>query len=1120
MKKNREVIGRTKFPEKEKLFRIMKLTSFFLILSMVSVWAAETYSQTKTLTLNVKRTTIKEVLSKIEEQSEFSFMYSGKYIDVNREVTLHAENQKVESILETLFAGTNISYTIKDRFIVLSALEMGGTLIVEQQPKSISGKVTDISGLPLPGVTVLVKGTANGTITDAGGDYSLVNVTEDATLIFSFVGMKAQEIQVGGKTILNVTLKEETIGIEEVVAIGYGTMKKTDLTGAVSRADLESFENQPNVSIMQSLQGSVAGLNVSQVNQAGQDPSFSIRGRTSISGQQRPLIVLDGVIFRGSLIDINPDDIEGIDILKDNSAAAVYGSQASNGVMLITSKSGKGKGRKPLISYSATATFKSPAFELRPGTAEDFIKKNIETDFYFSRTAESGYLEPAPDYNPTYRFKTNAQIDNYNAGLSTDWYDELTNDISFMQSHNISFTCQNEHMDYFISVGYTSDQGHMVNENYKRYNARINVENHLASWLTMGIQTFATKSDYSGLIPGLANRYRMPYDAAYDADGKIVNNPGDMEINPLLVIDAENSDLRNNFFGNIYANVDIPFIKGLSYRFNFSGNYEANRDYTFRFWEQGFTGKGSKSYSDQHDISSDNIITYKQRFNDIHNLNITLVYGFEKRKYDGTLAESSEFINPVLGYNRLQAGNSELQSVESGAWEESSLYSMGRLFYSLRDRYNITGTIRRDGFSGFSEKNKFGLFPSVALAWNLSEESFFKKLKTVSYLKVRGSYGSTGNRTIGRYQTLAKVSGSYNYITASGTPAYGQEITSLASSDLKWETTTGFNFGVDFGLINSRLSGSMEYYNNNTTNLLYNVDIPSIGRFAKFPDNLGKIHNHGIEISVSSRNIDKKYFTWTSHFVFSRNRDELKELLGFDNDGDGKEDNLVSEGLFIGEPLSVNYDYKITGELYQLSDEIPPGAGVGSFKIIDRNNDGKIDPDDYEILNYRDPSYRFSIGNNLRYKNLSLTIFINSVQGGKNYYYGADNLLYHDYSNGFNNPFDVQHFTLNFPKGLDYWLPENPNAKYQRIDVKLDGARTTRWTQRNFVRLQDISLAYNFSTQFLNKIGVSKLKLFLSGKNLLTLTKWPGWDPETGQAINRDGRPVMKSYSLGLNLEF
>ena len=1103
----------------------MKLTVLLTLLSVGWALANKTYSQTKALTLHMENSTVKQVLASIEDQSEFRLMYSSRFIDVDRKVSVRVKDQKIDAILKELFAGTNVSYTIKDRFIILLTPDLKEEEVIAVfQETTVSGRVTDSDGQPLPGVTVVIKGNPAATVTAADGTYSLANVPRSATLVFSSIGMLTREIAVGTQSSINVIMEEEAIGIDEVIAVGYGTMKKGDLTGSVIKADIDRFRDQPNVSIVQSLHGSVAGLNVSQVAQAGAEPIISIRGRTSISGEQQPLIVLDGVIFRGNLIDINPDDIASVDILRDNSAAAVYGSQAANGVILVTSKSGKGKNMKPLINYSASYAFQNPTVEFKPGNGEEFIKKNMDIDWLESRTAESGYLEPKPGYSVSNTFKTNEQLENYLAGNETNWYNLLTNDRMYVQNHNLSLANRTDHLNYFISAGFTNQQGYMINENYKRYNARINVDNKVADWLTIGVQSFVSISDNSGMSPSLSDRYIMPYEAAYKADGELNPLIEGRQVSPLVEATADDLDIRNNYFGNIYATIDVPFVKGLSYKVNFSNNYRTTRNYYFQPYANNFQGEGQKSYSDLHDMSSDNIVNYKRRFGSAHQVDATLLYGFEQRKSDFTDATSSIFINNILGYHSLQSGNSELQQTYSGAWEEKSLYSMARLFYSFQDKYMLTATVRRDGFSGFSEKNKFGVFPSFALGWTASEEPFFSGIRGVmDYLKLRASYGTIGNRTVGRYQTLAKVTGDFLYVDASGAPVYTKSISSLASSDLKWEATTGFNVGVDFGVFNSRVTGQIEYYNNNTKDLLYSVDIPSIGRFPKFPDNLGRIHNHGVEITLSSTNMDKKDFRWRSDFSFSRNRDELKELLGFDNDGDGKEDDLISEGLFIGHPLNVIYHYEVTGKLYQLGDDIPSTANVGSQIIVDQNNDGKIDPDnDRVILGYAEPSYRFSIGNQFTYKNWSLNVFINAVQGGKDYYYARDNIHYQTLGSGFSNSEgSTQHYQLNFPKGLDYWLPENPDARYARVGTAISAnLLSTSWTQRNFVRLQDVSLGYNVDSRLLDQLKINNLRVFASGQNLYTWTKWPGWDPETGEGISRNGRPVLRSFTLGLNLEF
>ncbi len=1108
MKKNGIGLSRPLKGGIKKLLLMTKLTIFLSLFFVVQL-SANVYSQTR-ITVDSKNKTVKQVLLEIENQSEFRFFYNEQFIDLNRRVKFDINNETITNVMDNLFSSTNMTYKILENNLIV--ITPGDIL----QQKTVTGTVTDDTGLPLPGVTVLIKGTTQGTVTNVDGKYSIPNIPENAVLLFSFVGMKTQEAVVGNQTTINVEMVTDAIGIEEVVAIGYGTMRKSDLTGSVVRIDQEVISERPNISVIQSLQGSTPGLNIGQVNTAGGEPSLSIRGRTSISGQQSPLIVLDGTIFRGRLIDINPSDIKSIDILKDASSTAVYGSQATNGVIIIISKTGE-VNKKPIINYSASYSFEEPTKRFIPESPEEYLQRIEATYFLESRTKESGYLEPKPNWNVTTAFRTSDQLKAYENNITTDWYNILTNDRMYTQNHNLSLTKRTDNSGYFLSIGYTDQAGYMVNEDYSRWNSRINIDNSITSWLEIGIQSFLTLSDYSGFDIDPVNVYEYhSYSPAFNEDGSYNLSPRGKDYNPLFLIESDDYDKSINLFGNIYADIDIPFIKGLSFKTNFNTNYYTTSNYYFRSYENNFLGTGRKNESRRTEWTNDNVLTYNNTFNDIHKVLVTLLYGREKRDYTSTTARASDFISKELGYNRLQAGDAGLQNVSSDAWLESSLYSMARLFYGFRNKYLFTGTVRRDGFSGFSEKNKFGVFPSLSVAWVLTEESFLKNsLKAFDQLKIRASYGTNGNRTISRYQTLARVGGGFNYIDGNKTPIYTQYISSLASSNLKWESTTGINAGLDYSLFNQRVSGSIDYYNNNTFDLLYNVDIPSISRFQTVPDNLGKLHNHGLELSISSINIDKNIFRWNSRVVFSRNRNELKELLGFDNDGDGKEDDLVAEGLFIGEPLSSIYTYYTSGDLWQLEDDIPSTAALGSYIIKDINKDGVINADDRMIIGYSDPSFRFSIDNKFSYGNWMLSIFINSIQGSDKFYLGSDDL------NTFSTRGSTEWENRSFPRGLDFWLPENPNARYKRIGADVTSSLdASRYVQRSFIRLQNVNLSYNFSNKFLNKLQIENLRVYFNGRNLVTLTNWPGWDPETGQNIQADGRPVVKSYAFGIDVKF
>ena len=1127
MKKSYES-GSGRCPVPKKLLLIMKLTAFLIILFTVQV-TATVYSQNKKLSLNMQGNTIKEVLQQIEAQSEYRFIYENEKVNLDSKVSIRVKDEVVENILKQLFERDGVSYSITENNLILinpsgqQMKNMGRESNGAQQQKTVSGKVTDSSAAPLPGVSVVVKGTTTGVITDMDGNYTLPKVPENTTLVFSFVGMKTQEMTVGNKTTINVVLAEETIGIEEVVAVGYGTMKKSDLTGSVTRANIGSFKESSNVSLTQSLQGVVPGLNVGQVTAAGQDASISIRGRTTISGTTSPLIVLDGVIYRGNLVDISSQDIESIDVLKDASATAIYGSQASNGVLIITSKKGKDLG-KPVVSYSGTYTYQLPSNTIRLGNSEDYINK-IKTMYLNTAYLAPDYTKENPNFNvSTYLADKNA-VDGYANGINTDWWNLTTNKSGQIQDHNLSITGKSQLSSYFFSVGYLDQSNILINDKYRRYNVRLNLENEITRWMKLGIQTFLTSSDLSGATASISDvQSLVPVAPAYDANNQLVQYPYKTYVNPLLQIQQDNLDKRLNLFGNFYADIDVPFIKGLNYRASFSQNLTLNRNYNFDKTASNFQGTGIKNNSYEYDWSLDNILTYKKNIKK-HAINVTLVYGMESRENEGTNATAQIFQNDVLGYNALEAGQADQMLLSSSAWDEKSFYSMGRLHYAYNNKYFVTATLRRDAFSGFGANNKVGYFPSMALAWTISEESFLKEnTPWLNQLKLRFSNGSNGNRTVGRYATLAKLSSATRYLYGDGgTPVMAQWVSSLANSDLKWEKTATSNLGIDFAVFNSRLSGSMDAYVGNTSDLLYNIDIPVVNGFGSIATNIGKMQNKGFELALNGTPVKQKDFRWDVALNFSMNRNKVVSINGTDVNKDGVEDNIISSdagnSIIMGKPYGVWYDYDITG-MWQIADaaNIPTGFTFGTYKIRDISGpEGKPDGAwtaayDRKIVGYKDPSYRFSVLNTLNYKRLELKIFVNSIQGGHSYYkaVAAGNWANIDNLKMLNSP------------GWDWWTPENPDAKYRKIGdyPKPVGENVHPYSSRSFIRLQDVSLSYSFDSGLLKKYGLRNCKVFVSGKNLKTWSNWEGWDPETGAGLTPGGVPVMKSYSVGLNVEF
>lgn len=980
---------------------------------------------------------------------------------------------------------------------------------------TVEGNITDQAGEPLIGVNIQVKGTNKGTATDFQGHFILEGIDENAVLVASYIGYETQEVPVAGKSNLNITLSSDSQLLDEVVVVGYGTLKKSDLTGSVVRADVDAMKDAPNTSVLDQLRGIVSGLDIGQITGVGQEPNLLIRGQSTLAGSNSPLIVVDGVVFRGNLNDINPSDIASVDILKDASAAAVYGSQAANGVILLTTKKGNGVQGQPIISYSGSYSLQNPVKELIPPGPKGFYDQTEASIIFQSRTEESGYMQGNPDWQITNIFSVNAEGEAFNDERTTNWYDVLTNDNMYIQNHNLSLSNNTESTTYLVSLGYNDQAGYLQNEKYDRLSGRINLSNRTLDWLEIGIQSFVSLSDYSGATGNPVDRYIEPYATDTDGDGVRYQNILAGQVNPYLQFERDDLNKRLNLFGNVYAKIDIPFLNGLSYKVNFANNYRSTRRYQFRSYAVDFLGEGEKEVIFNNNLSMDNIFSYNRNFNDMHNVQLTFLYGFEKQQQDNTQAIGQNFINNILSYNRLQAANSEQQQSISGAWEESSLYSMVRVYYGYKYKYLFTGTLRRDGFSGFGAANKFGVFPSVSFAWNMAEESFMKdNIDWLDQLKLRASYGTVGNRTIGRYQTLAIVGGGFNFINMSRTPLYTQSISSLESPNLKWEQTTGVNLGVDIGMKNERVFGSIDYYNNNTTNLFYRVDIPAINRYTEFPDNLGKLHNYGLEFVLTTQNIRSKQIQWNTSFNFSRNRNELVELLGFDQDNDGVEDDLISEGLFIGESIDAIYDYEIDGK-WQFSDEIPPGFDVGAHKPVDQDGDGIINPfDDRKVIGYTTPSFTLGMNNSISYNNWSIRFFIYTIQGGKNRYLGPDNYL----SFGFNN--SELHFRYIFPESVDFWKPENPNGRYQRPNIyTASETRGNLYGDRSFLRLQNVTLSYDIPGRLFGGGGIRMAKIYLNAKNPLTLTKWNGWDPETNQTITRDGLPVLKSFTIGANIE-
>lgn len=1103
------------------VIRMSKLFTYaflFQCLTMGLLLASNGNAQIKSIEevvvrLPMEGVSVKDAFKKIEEASDFTFVYLTREVRNLPPIFVEGRDQSLYEVLVEIAQQSGLDFKQINQNIHVQTSRKGqeeSIVSVSKVDVEIRGTVTEENGDPIPGATILVEGSNTGTATDIDGNFSL-DVDEGSVLLISFIGYKSQRITVGNQSSLSITLMEDQSSLEEVVVVGYGAVRKRDLTGAIASVDIEQQNEMPNVSVLQSLQGRIPGLNVGAITQSGQDPRIEVRGQNTLSssaGDNAPLIVLDGIIYRGNIIDINPAQIQSVEVLKDGSAAAIYGSQAANGVILLTSKKGVEMG-KPIINYSGQYTIQVPTKNIRPrNTAEN--KAFLPNVFWEQSRLAPDYLQPNPDFIVTPFLKTQQISEGYQTDRDNDWWGSFTGNGN-IQTHDLSIRGRTANSGYFIAAGITDQKGFIKNDEYNRINITANFDTQITDWLNFGMETFMTSSDYSGVSPGVGTVFHLqPFAPIFDSEGNYELQP-EAGLNPFLQTQIDDEDKRLNLFGNFHLDLKLPFLPGFNYRVNYGHNYRNNTHNQFNPWGANFTGSGFKNTGNYYSYILDNIFSYEKSFAEDHRLSLTFLYGVESIQTSFTNASAQNFSNPTLGYFRMQAGDPSLNAITSGAEEESSLYNMGRILYGYKDRYLITATIRRDGFSGFGANNKFGIFPSIAAGWVVSEEAFFDK-SLIEFLKIRASYGQTARRGVGRYETQARMNAAPSRVFGDGGSAtIGQWITTMANPNLAWETTTGLNLGVDFDMMNSRLFGNIEYYNNNTEDILYNIQIPQTTGFSNIATNIGEVFNQGIEFSLTGEPIRTGDFSWQATLNFSRNRNEIRSILGADNDGDGIEDDIVTNQLFIGEPQNVVFDYEVIG-MWQLEDEVPQGFFPGTYRLNDVDEDGIISPGDRKILGYRDPSYRLGFANTLRYKNLSLYVFINSIQGGQDFYYADGS----PYASG--ALFKRDQLTYSNAMPFDYWMPENPNAKYRRLDLPSSFVGRP-YDQRSFVRLQDISLAYSFEPGILEKWKISSLKVNLSAKNLVTLTNWEGWDPETGIGMVA-GLPVMKAYTLGLNVQF
>lgn len=1012
------------------------------------------------------------------------------------------------------------------------------------QETTVRGKIVSSDNQPLPGVTIVIKGTSTGTTSDADGNFLLPNINNDAILVFSFVGMQAQEIVVGNQKVINVVLQEETIGLDEVIAIGYGTAKRSDLTGSVSRISSDQIGRLAATQITESLNGTVAGLYSTQGSSAAGGGSLEIRGPSSISAIASPLIVLDGVIYPGSLKDINSNDIESIDVLKDASSAAIFGSRAAAGVIIVTSK--KGKSGKPTINFSTQIGLSNPTKNIYPygmGPNDDpmdyfdmhrdhlWQRSNGELPYYYYWRPEDlpndvslsewmGYVDN-PNKDPLTEWFNRLNVwpierENYIAGKTTNFYD-LVIGTGLRQDYNVSVSGATDNMNYYWSLGYLNNEGIVKGDQFSTIRSRINLDLNVTDWLKVGTNTQFAYRDEGGVDTNIGElAYMSPYGSMWEEDGSIRWYPNDYSAarNPLL--NYYGTDEMNDIytlFSVLYAELKLPF--GITYRVSYHPNISISKEANY-FSTNTFTGKttytggyGYRYHTNSFDWMFDNLIKWNGSFG-VHDFDVTLLANAEKSKSWNSRMFANNFSpNENLTYHGLQFGAN--QSLLSNDTQSTGDALMARLNYTLLDKYLLTASVRRDGYSAFGQLNPRATFPAFAFAWRISEESFYPSNSLMNRLKLRLSWGENGNREIGAYSALAQM-GSVKYYTGTTTQT-GVFNTTLANPKLRWERTESYNIGLDVGLLNNRIDLTVDMYDATTKDLLLNRQLPRITGFASIMSNLGLLGNRGIELTLNTVNINRPDFSWNSSLVFSLNRNKIKELWG--DVGDFKLLNKEQFGelpdfrnrWFPGQALDVIWDYNRLG-IWQL-DENEEAAKYnlepGDYKVEDVNGDYALTNfEDKKFIGYTKPRQRWGLTNDFTFfKNFSASIFIRADLGHKSTLPVTNDKSTHDRRNDWN---------------WGYWSKENPNSEFAKIDYPDnlsrygDGLRI--FQNIGFLRVQDVNLSYNVPTSILSNIlSIRNMRIYVSGRNMLTFTDWPGFDPETGATT-----PMPRTITFGVDI--
>lgn len=995
--------------------------------------------------------------------------------------------------------------------VFISAL-LSPDMGAQQNAVKFRGEVVDESGSPLVGVVVFANSgkSKDAAMTDADGTFS-INAQQSSTLTFSLLGYKDHVEVVGEKSFLKVKMTPDSFNLDDAVVVGYGSRKMKDLTGGLSVVNSETLSMVSTGNLMDRISGQVAGLTITTSNEApGSNQSLLIRGTNSLTAGNSPLIILDGIPYEGSLADIDPDLVESMTILKDASSVAIYGSRGSNGVILIQTK--KGKQGTLSVTYKTRLSVAQPMQRIQVMGPNEYIRYKQDMGRLGTKQLSGEQLDPMAG-----SVISTSEKQNYALGITNDWQDYVFRTV-FNMDHQLSFTGGTDKTQYMAAVSYLYNPGVVYNSNYDRISVYANLQQTLNDWLQVGITTQFVNRETGGVTPNLEHAIKQsPYGIYKDETGAYYEEPMDYSNlpNPMKDVNADQKNTSRNALINGFVQVNFP-VKGLTfksqlgynYRNTFTGTYYGRNTVTGKKVD----GKASISNSNTTDYTWENVLKYDRTFGK-HHFDATALFSMQEKKNTSSSQSGESFVNDDSSFYKMEGAESNIK-IDSGYWKENMMSYMLRLNYGFVGKYLFTLTGRADGASVFGANNKYGFFPSAAVAWNASEENFIKdNTDKVDMLKVRFSYGANGNNAISRYQTLDRLYATNGVKYIYGDGGTGVNAAYLASNgignpDLKWETTYTANLGFDFLFFKGRLGGTIDMYISNTKDLLMSRTVPIMNGYKSIYDNIGETQNKGIEIQLNTVNIRKADFTWSTDLNFFLNRDKIVELRG-----DGKDD--VNNKWFIGKPLSVYYDYKMIG-LWQEGDEFTyvdedgntkvhqTGAQPGDAKLYDADGNGYIDTNDRVVIGSKLPSFTMSMGNRFAYKSFYFSFLLN----GKFGMWMTDNIAnIGSYSFG----------SGNYIHGVKYWTPETPDA-----DVVSPGYVNNFshgfYKKLNYVSLKNVTIGYQIPKSVLKRAGLQAVDINFSVNNVGTLANMR-------QMLNYDNTwfasyPTARSYTLGAQITF